>query len=224
MRRSAFVSVLLVWAVFTGLLPALSAQDSDLDALKEALEKAEGEKRFPYLFQLGVMEREARHFRRSLGYLEEALELARSLEDEERELKSLELLASVYQRRGWQKKKVETELAYRVLKGKIDERNRNRLINQFNTELDSLDIELDLSEQEKMALEEEKEGILYEKEDIANRNRAIQRKLSVSERERLEKERELERMARIRAELRQQAEHLMVEAYQDSLAILEKEQ
>jgi len=224
MRQSAFFPILLFWAILFCPPSALSAQDHDVDALKEALDNKEGEERFPYLFQLGVIEREARHFKRSIGYLEEALELARSLDDEERELKSLELLASVYQRRGWQKKKVETELAYRILKGKVDERNRSRLINQFNSELDSLDTELDLSEQEKMALEVEKEGILYEKEDIASRNRAIQRKLSVSERERLQKERELERMARIRAELKQQAEHLMVEAYQDSLAILEKEQ
>ncbi len=220
---TSFHKIFICCCLLTLCLSWSYSQEGNLDQLKEQLTTSEGLARFDILYQMGELEREDRRYKRAARYTEDALEIARRLDNLDAELNALELLASIYQRDNRQRKFVETELEYRKLKGKIDQQLLSQEVNTLQSELDSLDGELSLSEQQKLQLQVEKEGIMDEKEDILSEKNTIANRLELTREEKLLKERELERVRRKRAELEKKAQELENEALRNQMAVQAKE-
>lgn len=217
-RRLLIVSVLLAISPVV-----LSAQEVDPDALKEALKTIQGTERIDVLCQLGEMESNARHYKRAARYLNEALGMSREMGLRMKELRSLELLAGVYQRDNRPRKVDETELAYRKLKSEIDQEISDKEKGKMKFALDSLDAVLQEAEEANMDLLVANEFIIDENKDIESRNQDILNQLDISIAERLQKEKELAIVMRKRAELEQKAKELENEALRNRLAVEEKQ-
>ena len=186
-----------------------SAPEKAADYAEEALKISQKTNYHSGLIQsayfIGIYERDERNFRKARLTTKKGLEAAQTINDQNAEMKGWEILQTIYQVSGNDKKAEEATLEFKRIKNSLDLKKRNQQLSVLKNTVQSKEKALQQSAEENEKIQEELEKTQEEKLiEEAKRARLAQEKAELAQ--------EKAELAREKAELAKEKAELEVEA------------